>query len=479
MKMKLLAALCATIGSAGAFAACPTNATVNGACAIQNVVTTANTQYIAGASAQAQAFNAVAKSLFDVPADVIKITQGTTLETSHVAYYGIRGGSPFLVVYRNSGGSGAGLRQLISETTAAYNPGITAAFGGVAAGTEHNAISLATCTGVVGAPNSYTATCSSNTLRTADLALLDVGPGEHAPGILPPATPGSYIGTSALTTIKTGLQGFGVAVNTKLYNALVAQNLREGIPLGAGGQPSIRSADYASLISTAGNIKFASDLLNDLADTNLIRVCRRANTSGTQASSNLFFLNNVSGTQGFGGSLNPEAANNGDTNYSLGSGTQNAKDCLNDVSPVPPVGGEYRIGVVSLENISNNPPTTPAETWKFVRIDGVSPDYTFDAASGTVVLDPKQRQQFASGAYKFAYESALAYRTSPVKAATTALATQLGAVMAQSGQSDLVGFAYLDRTFLDWNLYDSSLASPANKQARGNRASNNSRPLLP
>lgn len=456
MKLKALAAAFAALGSAGVFAACPSNATVNGACAIQ---APAATYYIAGASAQSQALNAIAKSLFDVSDDVIQI-KSTTVDANdiqkHVGYYGIRNGQATLIVYRNSGGSGAGARQLVSKTTTAY----TALPG---AGTENNAMTLGTCTTATGGANTFTATCSSNTTRVADVALLDVNPDEHAPGVVP-AAGADYVATADLLTTKTGLQGFGVIVNPALYAALQAQNAREGVPLGLGGQPSIRRADYASLVSVEGAIKNANRLLNTTGDSNFITVCRRTDTSGTQASSNMFFLNNVSGTVGFGGALTPRTAAGTGVGYTLNSSTGNVKTCMNTA-------GGYRIGVVSMENVPGG-----SDTWKFVRVDGVSPDVAFDTKPGvlTNVVDTKQRQNVARGDYPFAFESFVAVRSD---AATEVqdLYTAIGGLIADSTLSDLVGFAYLDGA-TPWKPYNSADATP-NQQSRVTRGGNNSQPL--
>lgn len=467
MKLNALAAAFASVGMTGAFAACPSNATVDGSC---NIQATTQTVYLAGASAQAQAVNAVAKSLFDSPANVIQIKAGgTTSVNAQVAYYGLKGGVKTLLVYRNSGGSGAGVRQLISNTTAAYD-------ALPAAASENNAITLSGCTIVSGSSGSYEASCTGRVKRVADLALSDVNFNELPTGVLP--TPNaSYIATSALDFTKTALQGFGVAVNTTAYAKLQDQNIAEGsLPGSCAGssaaacQPSIRRADYASLVSQEGFIKTAADLFADASlPTTAITVCRRTDTSGTQASSNLFFLNNVSGLAGYRGALNPESVANGDVSYSLLSSSADVPTCLNNASG-------YRLGVLSLENIPGG-----SDSWRFIKIDGVSPNYTWDkAGAGALALDAKQRQQFAKGSYTFAFESVIAKRKSVTSGVVKAFYDALGTAIADSTQSDLVGFAYQDIGFGGWNAYDSSSSDPAaNKQARVRRDGNNSQPLLP
>jgi len=465
MKLKLLAAACATLASTGAFAACPAaNATINASCVLQ---APAKTYYIAGASAQAQAFNAIAPTLFDTPADVIKITAvapapDTANQDKHVAYYGLRGGVATAIVYRNSGGSGSGIRQLVSKTAGAY----TAIPNSPAVGTENVAMNLTGCAAVSNAAAPWTTTCSGSVAQVPVAALSDVLPGELSAGLFPPAG-ANYFGPAALDVTTTSLQGFGVVVNAALKTKLVQQNAREGRPVDATGQPSIRRADYASLVSVEGGIKDAASLLNDPSDTTAITVCRRTDTSGTQAASNLFFLNNVSGLKGFGGALNPESVAAPGVTYNLASSSSNALTCL--------AGSGYRIGVLSLENIPSG--------WSYVKIDGVSPDFSYDLngttipGAGIVKNDPKQRQQMAAGYYPFAYQSVVAI-TPTAPAAVKTLRDDIVLKLSDSTASDLAGFAYQDLPGT-WNRWDSTVGAPSNLQSRVTRTGNNSQPLLP
>jgi hypothetical protein len=470
MKLKYIAAVCAALGSSAVMAA--PLATNTGA--PSNLVTI----YIAGASAQAQAVDAVlpTATFFAAPLDVVKISGGST----NSAYYGTAsaalGGSPLLIIYRNSNGSGSGVRQLLAKgaTIAAKNANIAA----IPNTDNTNLVNLAgTCGAVGGVAGAYTATCTAGfQTLPPDVALSDVNPRELA-GTFPSAGP-NYYATTALATVKNALQGFGIAVNQKAYDALQAQNIAEGIlpasctPPNAtiGCQPSIRKDDYASLISAEGSIKDSGTLFNGAAAADEITVCRRSDLSGTQASSNLHFLNNVCGNLGYTGSYNPLGAGDSAPTqivYYEGSSTGNAKACLNaTVANTPSAASTavgYRLGILSLENVPAG-----ADTYKFVKIDGVSPNNTYNGAA--IVADGKQRQQFANGNYPYAYE--MYAMTQPGSSAAT-FAGLLNTKLGDSTASDLVGIAYFD---LPGTWVNNSLT---NKQTRVTRAGNNCGLLLP
>ncbi len=451
MKLKLIAASVAALGCASAFAAPLNPATA--------AVAPANYIYIAGASAQSQALNAVAKSLFDVPADVVQITAAAPCGDAaniqkHVGYLGVRGGVNTLIVYRNNGGSGAGLLQLLAKTTSA--PQI------VTSGSVINLPGSA----VAGAAGAYTATSTNCAVKLPAIALQDVRPAEHTDSVVALAGTANYDSLSVLRpTIKTGLQGFGIAVSNSLYTALIAANTAQGIPL-VNGQPSVRKADYASLASSTGSIKSAADFLMN-GDGSAIEVARRVDTSGTQASSNLFLLQaHTSGQQSPLTAADLPLADIALNNMAVteGAATGDVKTRLNTTG--------YVVGIMSLENVPG-----ASDTWKWVRIDGVSPTQHFDLATGTVVTDPYQRQAHADGSYAFAYESYVAYRD-PALGTTTGLAAVLAGRMASTSASNLTGYCYQDLPGT-WNEWDSSLGyvGNVNKQCRVGHAGNNLNPL--
>jgi hypothetical protein len=459
MKIKFLAAACAALCSAAAFAApLATNTGVPAGLV---------TYYISGASAQAQAVSAILPTteFFAVPNDVVKLTGGSVNDARYgMSNPAVTGGTskPLLIVYRNSNGSGSGVRQLMGNTLTDI--------AAIPNTDNTGLVTLATCGATSGAAGSWTAACTSTEARVPDVALADVNPIE-LPGTFPVGS--GYATLASLVTTKNALQGFGIAANPALYAALQAQNIREGsLAASCAGsatadcQPSIRKAVYASLISAEGSIKDANGLLNTTGDTTEITVCRRTDLSGTQATSNSFFLNNVCGTAGYKGFYNPLGAADsapGQIVFNEGSSTSNAKACINTAAG-------YKLGILSLENIPAG-----ADTYKFVKIDGVSPNYTYNGTA--VVADPKQRQQFASGSYPYALEMYSAYKaTAPAN--VIAFANSLNAKLGDSTLSDLVGIAYEDGANLPtpvlWVKNDLT-----QKQSRVTRNGNNCGPLLP
>ncbi len=89
-----------------------------------------------------------------------------------------------------------------------------------------------------------------------------------------------------------------------------------------------------------------------------VKVCRRVDTSGTQASYEMFFLNQRC-TVG----VRPFVTNG--PHVFLGSGTANVKACLNELDQEK----MWAIGIMSTENVAS----APEDRWRFVKMDGVAP----------------------------------------------------------------------------------------------------------
>ena len=461
MKVKYLAGAVAALGSLSASAVVLDPATA--------VVPASNYYYIAGASAQSQAYNAIIKGLFDVPADVVQITaanSGTCAGADnsdiqkHVAYLGVRNSVNTMIVYRNNGGSGSGTLQLLAKTTAA--PQIV---------TSGKVIALpASVAG--GSSGAWTATPTNCAVKLPVVVLLDVRPTEHTAAVVGLFNSANYDPVSDIKpVVKTGLQGFGVAVSAALYSKLVAANTAAGIPL-INGQPTISKSDYASLSNFSGTIKSAADLLKDPAETGTLELARRVATSGTQASSEIYFLKaKTSGEQTPVTAADfplVDIATNGFA-VTEGASTGNVKTRLNSAGMV--------IGIMSLENVPAG-----ADTWKWVRVDGVSADQAYDLTTSTVTSDPKQRQQMAAGNWDFAYESYVAYKDNALNATgtdtTAGLARAIYTNMSKTSESDLPGYAYLDLpgTWAAWKSGDGYTGNK-NKQSRVSRSGNNLNPL--
>ena len=188
------------------------------------------------------------------------------------------------------------------------------------------------------------------------------------------------ITSAPATQAATFSQVFGVAVSPSLYLALQsAQGITPNLDnTAAAGQPSITKAQYASIVSETFNTakQDISAILGVGAAGDKLTVCRRVSTSGTQASSNQFFLNSYIGGDGAAaGALAPAdqatyGAGSGLDSYEVleGSGTGNARTCLS--------GTGYAIGVLSLENYPDATNRSGGQRadrkFRYVKINGVA-----------------------------------------------------------------------------------------------------------
>lgn len=209
----------------------------------------------------------------------------------------------------------------------------------------------------------------------------------------------SDIGSETPTNVG---QGFGLAVSHPLYAALqkaqglIATTAADGEACdgnyAAGAcQPGINRQKYSSLVSASGVTNKDGSLFGAPAGS-VIKVERRVGTSGTQSSSNAFFLNTPCATGAPGGSKSPAGTNTaGTTSYNAGkvlvrsnNGSGDVKTSLTNASTA----GELAIGVLSLENVPS-----ATEKFAFVKLNGVAPN-----------VDAKQRQTAIDGDYEFWYE---------------------------------------------------------------------------
>jgi hypothetical protein len=285
---------------------------------------------------------------------------------------------------------------------------------------------------------------------------------------------------SPIAASSTGLEGFGVIVNDAAYNALLAKNVAEGIlpascatatvtrsvanPANAGAcQPSIRKGDYAVMATkNSGWDSFAIDGVGGATT----QIHRRDEFSGTQAASNIFFLSNVCGSKGFGGSLTPARAadsgvapNPATLTWFEQPGTGNVESGVAGA-----VAGTLALGVVSTNRTDHADSST--KNWWFVKIDQVSPNYL---PNGT--LDAGKRISLLNGSYPFAVEMAAYVRNTiatdnPVAASIT---TTIGNGLASSvtTPAGLAGIGYLD----------APLSYPDGVQSKFSRGGNNCAPL--
>ena len=207
-------------------------------------------------------------------------------------------------------------------------------------------------------------------------------------------------------------QAFGVAVNSTLYLALQADQktaagaARAGtgivIPASCASgdtteacQPSISKAVITALInsnvSPSGPKNTAATLLTGAAPAaaNAVTYCMRPQTSGTQQSAQLYFLNYEATNPELPGKVNVVAEGagiSGRYSASVQSGSTQVKDCLGNATG-------YRFGILSGENN----PVAAAENYRFVKLNRVAVTEGTTSATNTFTA--------TTGAYDFVYET--------------------------------------------------------------------------
>lgn len=268
----------------------------------------------------------------------------------------------------------------------------------VATASAQNAMQVtnAGCVATGATPGVTTAayTCGTVALQTPHAGISDVEPAQFSKkvtlngnanyylnlpvgfqddGVTPwdPLTTGQVNGLDSAAINQTL---FGVVVNLNLRNALQqAQGLAVGSEA-AEDQPSMPRAFYAGAV--AGFVKGGSanatwKTLTGIAgdEAKQVNICRRANGSGTQASSNLFFLEAATIAKDEDGMLAPLTAQgaiaaNGTLAVVEASSTGNVELCLTNAA----LGSTgYAMGVISVER-------DPAgKAYRFVKLDGAAP----------------------------------------------------------------------------------------------------------
>ena len=441
--------------------------------------------FIGGASTQSSNLLTVLNTtLFDTSAMTpIEIVDNVTASKKNVKAYlgktkaivgGYKAGTLLYVVYNYNNGSAGGVSQLLAATnppTLAQQsnsktavPEATVPFIGPATnqttpgGTLKNAYCGTTATGVTSTATKVA--CNSYRTMAMDLALSDVR-AEELYSLYPAATKP----TSVLTQVPLFLQSFGVAVSQPLYVALQKKN---GLPTDcnttnidtAACQPSIKRADYASLVAKSGNIATIASLTGDSTLTGTLKLARRDDLSGTQAVSNMFFVNGQCGGNGekavstsidaavskAGGLLGGLAIREDVTDDAVGTLDVQSNVTSGNVKTAISSTTDYAIGVLGTGSGGKQGPNTDASTnyGRFVKIDGLSPNYdgtNYMTAAAT-------RAQIANGNYPFAYVMYGMYHSDTINASTNTV--KKAAVLAllngfkSSAVTDLAGIAYLD-----------------------------------
>lgn len=258
--------------------------------------------------------------------------------------------------------------------------------------TENNATVFKSCTLIGAAMPTAGATSASNTSNAAAVATDSLAPQLPVGGfsdveasLWPASIGGGVVSSSVGTSSAVGIgQVFGVVVSRPLYRAMqVAQGISANTdtldpsfdPVNA---PNITKAQYTSIVSQGGTYQTDwSPIVGSVGVGKKVIVARRVQTSGTQASSNAFFLNNPCATF-VQANLNPAATADSTPTLEVfeGSGTGNVKTRITTASnALATTNQEYAIGVVSAENDWRVESSTGGQNgYRFVKVDGVHPE---------------------------------------------------------------------------------------------------------
>lgn len=233
------------------------------------------------------------------------------------------------------------------------------------------------------------------------------------PAILPAALGGGDAAANAKGVAAQANfgQAFGVVVSVPLYRALqVAQGIAANTTAldpnyDPANAPTISKQQYAAIVDVAGayHTDWAPIVGTTAGAGHKVILARRVNSSGTQASSSAFFLNNPCAA-GSLGSATPAVAADTTSTFEVfeGAGTGNVKTRLSTASNSTGT-DNFAIGVVSLENdwrIEAGPtgslPFGASAGYRFVKVNGVHPE-AGDTANA--------RATVTSGNYGFHMES--------------------------------------------------------------------------
>jgi hypothetical protein len=283
--------------------------------------------------------------------------------------------------------------------------------------------------------------------KVAHMAFADVRPSEATPGQVKEWKP------SAFPAQTIAMQGFGVVVNHAMYKALMARDVREGritdadcnssdasLLLGKC-QPNVSSADMAALIT--GKVDSAAAFLRDTAETRVLNLNRRPASSGTQAATQIRFagqanyygkpalatgfdmigdeIAGVGTTANAGVTVNPDKmivrTHSGtslllaqvglDSGLSIGVASLDNKAADKFGAPTVSSGVPAVAAVTAAVAAVGSTPAKDAvpQVMRWVKVDGISPDYKATTTNGVTSLsvDSDQRAGLQNG-YSFAME---------------------------------------------------------------------------
>jgi len=463
MKLKLIAAAALAMTSSVSFAATSLACDTTTAEKMVNTCAPEASLFVAGSSALGGNINAILPDLFDTTKTLVKIVDKSTTGVANgnaaatTAWYGTSkagatGGTAkrVFVIYNNNNGSAAGVSLVMGKLGKTGNP---AESNIVTVGPTKNvantcladATPTATTTVNGNAISHSVVNCTQTADSLADLAFTDVRVQE----LYSLYTMAAKAKVADYIQVPLGIQGFGLAVNWPMYQALQTAQSGKNLPascvagdITAACVPNIRRIDYATLVTDVMPAASKSAKLFGLADE-LITLARRDDLSGTQATSNMFFANNACGniplkSTNLGGKLDVvgtvDAAKFKSTMSATSSGVKTALGASTGFV-IGMLGLEWRTG----SSWANGP--VKASTYNFVKVDNYSPLFNAD---GQIAY--KARTAFANGDYPIAVTSYAVYPklldTKPSD--KTTLAKFVFNAMKDSTKGDQAGLAYID-----------------------------------
>lgn len=313
------------------------------------------------------------------------------------------------VVYKSSvGGSGSGTAPVANSGTFAFMDvatmpaiGSGGATTAPAAGTCSNATTVAAVppvgTDTIGLPAYEEVICNQALVnKVTEAGLSDVEPALFKGSV--PGMDDIALGKLAVSSINQLI--FGVPVTTGLRDALQTAQIANGtLAAGCVGSeteacmPSLSKAQvtgiYTGTISTWDQL----GLTNAADPYNWIWVVRRVQTSGTQTSARVYFLNDpcAPNMAQFAADGDPAIASNPLACSSVdpfaapapgpygsvyqGSGSQNVVNCLN----AHQTNNRWAVGVLSTEFVAGSTGNTG---YRFIKVDGAAPTL-YNSANGT------------------------------------------------------------------------------------------------
>jgi len=291
--------------------------------------------------------------------------------------------------------------------------------------------------------------CGAYKAMETGLALSDVKPEEGDLVWMKAANGGKALpkyDSTALRSVPVGLQAFGLIVNNNFYKALRDRDIARGyLPASCDSEaysavttvtsacrPTMARHEYASLIAEGGATNLTFLLGASGANSKLV-VNRRYGGSGTQASSNIYFLDNPCGGRGFtsttakasdglglnidkadkvvsntyGGGLIPRSGTAATTSAAV-SGTAYGNISViewtsgTDLAGTTGVGSttDFQIGVRNVAADDN-------ANWKWIKLDGVDPiggdnGFKSDATTASGAAVAPFNYNLRTGRYPFA-----------------------------------------------------------------------------